>query len=59
MFACNDPFPLPRSGECRSVAEEEDRRLVITGSMCLDKFMVDTERLSASRNMMKRELMVY
>lgn len=41
---------LPRSGECRSVAEEEERRLVMTGSVCLDKFIVDTDRLSASRS---------
>lgn len=31
------------------MAEEEERRLVMTGSVCLDKFIVDTERLSASR----------
>lgn len=39
---------LPRSGECRSVAEDTERRLVITESACLDKFVVDTDRLSAS-----------
>lgn len=39
---------LPRSGECSSVAEEEERRLVMTGSVCLDKFIVDNDRLSAS-----------
>lgn len=39
---------LPRSGECSSVAEEQERRLVMTGSVCLDKFIVDTDRLSAS-----------
>lgn len=31
------------------MAEEQERRLVMTGSVCLDKFIVDTERLSASR----------
>lgn len=41
---------LPRSGECRSVAEDDERRLVMTGSVCLDKFTVDTDLLSASKN---------
>lgn len=41
---------LPLSGECRSVAEDDERRLVMTGSMCLDRLVVETERLSASRN---------
>lgn len=41
-------IPLPRSGECSSVAEDAERRLVMTGSVCLDKFIVDTDRLSAS-----------
>lgn len=36
------------SGEFRSVAEEEERRLEMTGSVCLDRFMVDTDLLSAS-----------
>lgn len=31
-----------------SVAEDTERRLVITESACLDKFVVDTDRLSAS-----------
>lgn len=44
----NGSSSLPRSGECRSVAEEEERRLVMIGSACLDKFIVDTDRLSAS-----------
>lgn len=43
-------FLLPLSGECRSVAEEEERRFVITGSVCLDKFIVDTDLLSESTN---------
>lgn len=41
---------LPRSGEFNSVAEDEDRRLFMTGSMCLDRFMVETDLLSASTN---------
>lgn len=41
-------FSLPRSGECRSVAEDTERRLVITDSACLDKLVVDTDRRSAS-----------
>lgn len=41
---------LPLSGEFSSVAEEEERRLEMTGSMCLDRFMVDTDLLSASTN---------
>lgn len=34
--------------------------MVITGSVCLDKFIVDTDRLSASRrgNMIKRKLLM-
>lgn len=44
---------LPRSGEFNSVAEEEDRRLFMTGSMCLDRFMVETDLLSASTNTQK------
>lgn len=48
-------YLLPRSGECRSVAEEQERRLVMTGSVCLDKFIVDTERLSASRIQKKQQ----
>ncbi len=32
------------------MAEEEERRFVITGSVCLDKFIVDTDLLSASTN---------
>lgn len=32
------------------MAEDEERRLVIIGSVCLDKFIVDTDRLSESRN---------
>lgn len=39
---------MPLSGECRSVAEDEERRLVMTGSVCLDKFIVDTDLLSVS-----------
>lgn len=41
---------VPLSGEFSSVAEEEERRLEMTGSMCLDRFMVDTDLLSASTN---------
>lgn len=45
------------------MAEEEERRLVMTGSVCLDKFIVDTDRLSASkkqnRQHSKRKLTVY
>lgn len=40
------------------MVEEEEKRLVMTGSVCLDKFMVDTDRLSASRerkNTVKRQ----
>lgn len=32
------------------MAEEEERRLVMTGSGYLDRFIVDTDRLSASTN---------
>lgn len=39
---------LPRSGEFNSVAEDDERRLFMTGSMCLDRFMVETDLLSAS-----------
>lgn len=45
---------LPRSGECSSVAEDTERRLVITESALLDKFVVDTDRLSASGNKTKQ-----
>lgn len=41
---------LPRSDEFNSVAEDEDRRLFMTGSVCLDRFMVETDLLSASTN---------
>lgn len=37
------------------MAEEQERRLVMTGSVCLDKFIVDTERLSASRIQKKQK----
>lgn len=47
-------FALPRSGECSSVAEDTERRLVITESACLDKLVVDTDRLSASGNKIKQ-----
>lgn len=47
-------FPLPLSGECSSVADEEERRLVMMGSVCLDKFTVDTDLLSASRIKMRK-----
>lgn len=39
------------------MAEEQERRLVMTGSVCLDKFIVDTERLSASRIQKKKKNM--
>lgn len=48
VFVDHMTVSLPLSGECRSVAEEEERRLVMTGSACLDRFIVDTERLSPS-----------
>lgn len=32
------------------MAEEDDRRLEMTVSMCLDRFIVETDRLSASTN---------
>lgn len=38
------------------MAEEEERRLVMTGSACLDKFVVDTDRLSASRTKQQTQL---
>ena len=41
------PF-IPLSGEFKSVADDADRRLVMTGSVCLDKLVVETERLSES-----------
>lgn len=41
---------LPLSGECRSVADDDERRLVMTGSVCLNRLVVETERLSASRD---------
>lgn len=47
MFVC---VRLPRSDEFNSVAEDEDRRLFMTGSVCLDRFMVETDLLSASTN---------
>lgn len=46
---------LPLSGECRSVAEDDERRLVMTGSVCLDRLVVETERLSASGDKEERQ----
>lgn len=41
---------LPLSCEFSKVAEEDDRRLEMTGSVCLDRFIVETDLLSASTN---------
>lgn len=38
------------------MAEEDDRRLEITGSVCLDRFIVETDLLSASTNTDKKIL---
>lgn len=38
------------------MAEDEERRLVITGSACLDKLVVDTDRLSVSRGKQQTQL---
>lgn len=36
------------SGEFSKVADEEESRLLMTGSTCFERFMVETERLSGS-----------
>lgn len=38
------------------MAEDEERRLVITGSACLDKLVVDTDRLSVSGSKQQTQL---
>jgi hypothetical protein len=37
---------LPRSGEQDTATVDEDRRLLMGGSVCFGKFMVDVESLS-------------
>lgn len=39
---------IPLSGEFSKVAEEDDRRLEMTGSVGLDRFIVETDLLSVS-----------
>jgi len=51
---CKDRLPL--SGEFSKVAEEDDRRLEITGSVCLDRFIVETDLLSASTNTQTKKI---
>jgi hypothetical protein len=43
------PLTVPLSGEFSKVAEEDESRLLMTGSTCLERFMVETDRLSGSK----------
>lgn len=40
---------VPLSGEFSKVADEEESRLLMTGSTCFERFMVETDRLSGSK----------
>lgn len=40
---------VPLSGEFSNVADEEDSRLLMTGSTCFERFIVETDRLSGSK----------
>ena len=40
---------VPLSGEFSKVADEEESRLLMTGSTCFERFMVETDLLSGSK----------
>lgn len=40
---------VPLSGEFSKVADEDESRLLMTGSTCFERFMVETDRLSGSK----------
>lgn len=40
---------VPLSGEFSNVADEEESRLLMTGSTCFERFIVETDRLSRSK----------
>lgn len=40
---------VPLSGEFSNVADEEESRLLMTGSTCFERFIVETDRLSGSK----------
>ena len=42
-------WTVPLSGEFSKVADEDESRLLMTGSTCFERFMVETDRLSGSK----------
>jgi len=40
---------VPLSEEFSNVADEEESRLLMTGSTCFERFIVETDRLSGSK----------
>lgn len=40
---------VPLSGEFSKVADEDESRLLMTGSTCFERFMVETDLLSGSK----------
>lgn len=40
---------VPLSGEFSNVADEEESRLLMTGSTCFERFIVETDRLPRSK----------